>query len=43
MSTFDPIVIVRLGLPGKPDPAMFPEAARRLGVIRLERRAEAAS
>jgi beta-phosphoglucomutase family hydrolase len=28
----DGVEVVRLGLPGKPDPAMFLEAARRLGV-----------
>lgn len=28
----DGLEVVRLGLPGKPDPAMFLEAARRLGV-----------
>jgi beta-phosphoglucomutase family hydrolase len=28
----DGVDVVRLGLPGKPDPAMFLEAARRLGV-----------
>ena len=29
----DGVEVARLGLPGKPDPAMFLEAARRLGVL----------